>query len=39
VRLDKETVTEDRTVSDEVRKEQIEADGDTTKGKAKSRRR
>jgi uncharacterized protein (TIGR02271 family) len=29
VRLDKETVVEDRTVSDEVRKEQIEAEGDT----------
>ncbi len=28
VRLDKETVVEDRTVSDEVRKEQIEAEGD-----------
>jgi len=28
VRLDKETVTEERTVTDEVRKEQIEADGD-----------
>jgi uncharacterized protein (TIGR02271 family) len=34
VRLDKETVTEDQTVSEEVRKEQIEADGDTTEGKA-----
>ena len=39
VRLDKETVTEDQTVSEEVRKEQIEADGDTTKGKAKPGRR
>ena len=29
VRLDKETVTEERTVNEEVRKEQIEADGDT----------
>ena len=29
VRLDKETVAEERTVTDEVRKEQIEADGDT----------
>ena len=29
VRLDKETVTEEQTVSEEVRKEQIEADGDT----------
>ena len=28
VRLDKDTVTEERTVTDEVRKEQIEADGD-----------
>jgi len=33
VRLDKETVTEDETVSEEVRKEQIEADGDTTPGR------
>jgi uncharacterized protein (TIGR02271 family) len=29
VRMDKQTVTEDQTVSEEVRKEQIEADGDT----------
>jgi uncharacterized protein (TIGR02271 family) len=29
VRLDKDTVTEERQVSEEVRKEQIEADGDT----------
>ena len=29
VRLDKETVTEQQTVSEEVRKEQIEVDGDT----------
>jgi uncharacterized protein (TIGR02271 family) len=29
VRLDKDTVTEDQTVSEEIRKEQIEADGDT----------
>jgi uncharacterized protein (TIGR02271 family) len=29
VRLDKDTVTEDQTVSEEVRKEQIEAEGDT----------
>src|SRR3712207_6487943 len=28
VRLDKDTVTEERQVSDEVRKEQIEAEGD-----------
>ena len=29
VRLDKQTVTDDQTVSEEVRKEQIEAEGDT----------
>jgi hypothetical protein len=29
VRTDKQTVSEDQTVSEEVRKEQIEADGDT----------
>jgi len=29
VRLDKETVTDEETVSEEVRKEQIEAEGDT----------
>ena len=29
VRLDKQTVTDDQTVSEQVRKEQIEADGDT----------
>jgi uncharacterized protein (TIGR02271 family) len=29
VRMDKETVTEDQTVSEQVRKERIEADGDT----------
>jgi uncharacterized protein (TIGR02271 family) len=29
VRMDKQTVTEDQTVSEEVRKEQIETDGDT----------
>jgi uncharacterized protein (TIGR02271 family) len=29
VRMDKQTVTEDHTISEEVRKEQIEADGDT----------
>ena len=29
VRLDKDTVTEDQTVSEQVRKEQIEAEGDT----------
>jgi uncharacterized protein (TIGR02271 family) len=31
VRLDKETVTEQRTVSEEIRKEQIEADGEGTR--------
>ena len=39
VRLDKDTVTDEQTVSEEVRKEQIDADGDTAEGKAKSRRR
>jgi stress response protein YsnF len=34
VRLDKETVTEDQTVSEEVRKEQIEADGGGTENQA-----
>jgi hypothetical protein len=29
VRLDKETVVDEQTVSEELRKEQIEADGDT----------
>ena len=29
VRMDKQTVTEDQTVSEQVRKEQIEAEGDT----------
>jgi uncharacterized protein (TIGR02271 family) len=29
VRMDKQTVTEDETVSEQVRKEQIEAEGDT----------
>ena len=29
VRLDKDNATEDRTVSEEVRKERIEAEGDT----------
>jgi uncharacterized protein (TIGR02271 family) len=29
VRMDKQTVTEDQTVSEEIRKEQIEAEGDT----------
>ena len=32
VRLDKDTVTEDQQVSDEVRKERIETDGDVTTG-------
>jgi uncharacterized protein (TIGR02271 family) len=32
VRMDKQTVTEDQTVSEQVRKEQIEADGDTGRG-------
>lgn len=32
VRLDKETVTEERQVSEEVRKEQIEADGERPGG-------
>jgi uncharacterized protein (TIGR02271 family) len=31
VRLDKETIAEERTVSEEVRKEQIDVDGDTRK--------
>jgi uncharacterized protein (TIGR02271 family) len=39
VRLDKETVTEDQTVSEEVRKEQIEADSDTTRRRGKAGRR
>jgi hypothetical protein len=30
--MDKQTVTEDQTVSEQVRKEQIEADGDTGSG-------
>jgi uncharacterized protein (TIGR02271 family) len=33
VRMDKQTVTEDETVSEEVRKEQIEAEGDTGRRK------
>jgi uncharacterized protein (TIGR02271 family) len=32
VRMDKQTVTDEKTVSEEVRKEQIEAEGDTKKG-------
>jgi uncharacterized protein (TIGR02271 family) len=37
VRMDKQTVTEDETVSEEVRKEQIEAEGDTEKGTRRRR--
>jgi uncharacterized protein (TIGR02271 family) len=33
VRMDTQTVTEDQTVSEQVRKEQIEAEGDTTRGR------
>jgi uncharacterized protein (TIGR02271 family) len=33
VRMDKQTLTDEQTVSEEVRKEQIEADGDTTPGR------
>jgi uncharacterized protein (TIGR02271 family) len=33
VRLDKDTVTEEQTVSEQVRKEQIETDGDTGRGR------
>ena len=39
VRLERDTVTEDRTVSEEVRKEQIEADSDTTRRRGKAGRR
>jgi uncharacterized protein (TIGR02271 family) len=35
VRMDKQTVTEDETVSEQVRKEQIEAEGDTGRGRRK----
>ena len=35
VRLDKQTVTEDETVSEEVRKEQIEAEGDTANSRGR----
>jgi uncharacterized protein (TIGR02271 family) len=38
VRMDKQTVTEDQTVSEEVRKEQIEAEGDTRKGTRRRRK-
>jgi uncharacterized protein (TIGR02271 family) len=39
VRLDKDTVTDEQTVSEEVRKEQIEAEGAGTEGKGKRRRK
>jgi stress response protein YsnF len=32
LRMDKQTVTDEQTVSEQVRKEQIEAEGDTKKG-------
>jgi stress response protein YsnF len=32
VRMDKDTVTEDQTVSEQLRKEQIETEGDTGGG-------
>jgi uncharacterized protein (TIGR02271 family) len=35
VRFDKQTVTEDQTVSEEVRKEQIEAEGDTANSRGR----
>jgi uncharacterized protein (TIGR02271 family) len=35
VRMDKQTVTEDETISEQVRKEQIEAEGDTGRGRRK----
>ena len=38
VRLDKDTVTEDQTVSEEVRKEQIEAEGAGRKGRGNRRK-
>jgi uncharacterized protein (TIGR02271 family) len=38
VRMDKQTVTEDETVSEQVRKEQIEAEGDTKKGARRRRK-
>jgi uncharacterized protein (TIGR02271 family) len=38
VRMDKQTVTEDQTISEEVRKEQIETEGDTKKGRRSSRK-
>jgi uncharacterized protein (TIGR02271 family) len=33
VRIDKQTVTDDQTVSEQLRKEQIEAEGDTGRGR------
>jgi hypothetical protein len=36
--MDKRTVTEDQTVSEQVRKEQIEAEGDTKKGTRRRRK-
>jgi uncharacterized protein (TIGR02271 family) len=38
VRMDKQTVTEDQTVSEEVRKEQIETEGDTKTGPRRRRK-
>ena len=38
VRMDKQTVTEDQKVSEQVRKEQIEAKGDTKKGTRRRRK-
>jgi uncharacterized protein (TIGR02271 family) len=38
VRMDKDTVTEEETVSEQVRKEQIEAEGDTKKGTRRRRK-
>jgi uncharacterized protein (TIGR02271 family) len=38
VRMDKQTVTEEETVSEQVRKEQIEAEGDTKKGTRRRRK-
>jgi uncharacterized protein (TIGR02271 family) len=35
VRMDKQTVTDEGTVSEEVRKEQIEADGPNTEGQSR----
>ena len=38
VRMDKQTVTEEETVSEQVRKEQIEAEGDTKTGTRRRRK-